>query len=261
MAAYENLLVAQDGAVATVTVNREKSLNALNRATLGELRAAFTALQQDDSVRAVIVTGAGPKAFVAGADIKELKENTPLSAKAVARQGQELFSFIERLGKPVVAAINGFCLGGGLELAAACTFRTAAKGALLGVPEVKLGVIPGYGGTQRLPRLVGVGRAMELILTGEPIPAEEAHRIGLVNHVYEPAELLPQTRAIVDKILARGPVAVRFALEAAFRGMDMPLDEGLNAESNLFGLLCTTNDMREGMAAFLEKRPARFTGN
>jgi len=260
MAAYENLLVAQDGAVATVTVNREKSLNALNRATLGELRAAFTALQQDDAVRAVIVTGAGPKAFVAGADIKELKENTPLSAKAVARTGQELFSFIERLGKPVVAAINGFCLGGGLELASACTFRTASKNALLGLPEVKLGVIPGYGGTQRLPRLVGIGRAAELILTGEPIGADEAHRIGLVNHVFEPAELMAKTREIVDKILARGPVAVRFALESCFRGMDLPLDEGLNAESNLFGLLCTTEDMREGMAAFLEKRPAQFKG-
>jgi enoyl-CoA hydratase len=245
MAAYENLMVAQDGAVATVTVNREKSLNALNRATLAELRAAFTALQQDDAVRA---------------DIKELKENTPLSAKAVARQGQELFSFIERLGKPVVAAINGFCLGGGLELAAACTFRTASRNALMGLPEVKLGVIPGYGGTQRLPRLVGIGRAAELILTGEPIGADEAHRIGLVNHVFEPAELLAKTREIVDKILARGPVAVRFALEACFRGMDLPLDEGLNGESNLFGLLCTTEDMREGMAAFLEKRPAQFKG-
>lgn len=260
MATYENLLVAVDGAVATVTVNREKALNALNRATLGELRAAFTALQADDAVRAVIVTGAGPKAFVAGADIRELKENTPLSAKQIARVGQELFSFIERLGKPVVAAINGFCLGGGLELASACTFRVASNNALMGLPEVKLGVIPGYGGTQRLPRLVGIGRAMELILTGEPIGADEALRIGLVNHVFEPAELMAKTREIVDKILARGPVAVRFALEACFRGMDMPLDEGLNAESNLFGLLCTTDDMREGMAAFIEKRPAQFKG-
>lgn len=260
MASYENLLVEPAGAVATITVNREKALNALNLATLGELRAAFTAARDDAAVRAVILTGAGPKAFVAGADIRELKENTPLTAKAVARAGQELFSFIERLGKPVVAAINGFCLGGGLELASACTFRTAAKTALLGLPEVKLGVIPGYGGTQRLPRLVGIGRAMELILTGEPIPAEEAWRIGLVNHVFEPAELLAKTREIVDKILARGPVAVRFALEVAYRGLDMPLDEGLNAESNLFGLLCTTADMREGMAAFLEKRPAQFKG-
>ena len=261
MAAYENLLVTQDGAVATVTVNREKSLNALNRATLAELRVAFTALQLDDAVRAVIVTGAGPKAFVAGADIKELKENTPLSAKAVARQGQELFSFIERLGKPVVAAINGFCLGGGLELASACTFRTASKNALLGLPEVKLGVIPGYGGTQRLPRLVGIGRAMELILTGEPVGAEEALRIGLVNHVFEQAELLPKTREIVDKILQRGPLAVRFALDVAFRGLDLPIDQGLQLEAYSFGALCTTNDMREGMAAFLEKRAAQFKGN
>jgi len=261
MASYENLLVETSGAVLTVTVNREKALNALNRATLGELEAAFAAAKADDSVRAVIVTGAGPKAFVAGADIRELKENTPLSAKAIARRGQELFTSIERLGKPVVAAINGFALGGGLELACACTFRTAAKNALLGLPEVKLAVIPGYGGTQRLPRLVGIGRAMEMILTGEPIGAEEALRIGLVNHVYEPAELLPKTREIVARILERGPLAVRFALEVAYRGLDMPLDEGLNAETNLFGLLATTNDMREGMAAFLEKRPAQFKGH
>lgn len=260
MATYENLLVEQSGAVLTITVNREKALNALNKQTLNELRAAFSVAQSDPTVRGVLVTGAGPKAFVAGADIRELKENTPLSAKHIARVGQELFSFIERLGKPVIAAINGFCLGGGLELASACTFRTASKNALLGLPEVKLGVIPGYGGTQRLPRLVGIGRATELILTGEPIGADEAHRIGLVNHVFEPAELLPKTRAILDKILERGPVAVRFALEVCYRGMDMPLDEGLNAESNLFGLLCTTSDMKEGMAAFLEKRPAQFKG-
>ena len=261
MAAYENLLVEQAGAILTVTVNRPKAGNALNKATLGELERVVLAVRDDASVRAVIVTGSGDKFFVAGADINELKENTPLSAKAVARRGQELFSSIERLGKPVVAAINGFCLGGGLELATACTFRTASKNAQLGLPEVKLAVIPGYGGTQRLPRLVGIGRAMELILTGEPIAADEALRIGLVNHVYEPAELLPKTREIVDKILQRGPVAVRFALEVAYRGLDVPLDEGLNAETNLFGLLATTNDMREGLAAFLEKRPAQFKGN
>jgi enoyl-CoA hydratase len=260
MAQYENLLVEQQGGVATVTVNRPKAGNALNKATLGELERAVAAARDDAAVRAVIVTGSGDKFFVAGADINELKENTPLSAKAIARRGQELFTSIERLGKPVVAAINGFCLGGGLELAAACTFRTASKNAQLGLPEVKLAVIPGYGGTQRLPRLVGIGRAMELILTGDPIAADEALRIGLVNHVWEPAELLPKTREIVEKILQRGPLAVRFALEVAYRGLDMPLDEGLNAETNLFGLLSTTNDMREGMAAFLEKRPAKFQG-
>jgi len=260
MPTFENLLYEASGGVATITVNRPKVGNALNRATLGELEAAFTAVQKDAAVRAAIVTGAGEKFFVAGADINELKENTPLSAKEIARRGQLLFSFVERLGKPVVAAINGFCLGGGLELASACTFRTASKNAVVGLPEVKLGVIPGYGGTQRLPRLVGIGRAMEMILTGEPINADEALRIGLVNHVYKSAELLPKTRELVDKMLARGPIALRFALEAAFRGLDLPLDEGLNAESNLFGLLCTTQDMKEGMAAFLEKRPAQFKG-
>jgi enoyl-CoA hydratase len=260
MPTFENLLYEASGGVATITVNRPKVGNALNRATLGELEAAFNAVLKDAAVRAAIVTGAGEKFFVAGADINELKENTPLSAKEIARRGQLLFSFVERLGKPVVAAINGFCLGGGLELASACTFRTASKNAVVGLPEVKLGVIPGYGGTQRLPRLVGIGRAMEMILTGEPINADEALRIGLVNHVYESAELLPKTRELVDKMLARGPIALRFALEAAFRGLDLPLDEGLNAESNLFGLLCTTQDMKEGMAAFLEKRPAQFKG-
>jgi len=260
MPTFENLLYEVSGGVATITVNRPKVGNALNRATLGELEAAFTAVQKDAAVRAAIVTGAGEKFFIVGADINELKENTPLSAKEIARRGQLLFSFVERLGKPVVAAINGFCLGGGLELASACTFRTASKNAVVGLPEVKLGVIPGYGGTQRLPRLVGIGRAMEMILTGEPINADEAFRIGLVNHVWESAELLPKTRELVDKMLARGPIALRFALEAAFRGLDLPLDEGLNAESNLFGLLCTTQDMKEGMAAFLEKRPAQFKG-
>jgi enoyl-CoA hydratase len=260
MPTYENLLFETSGAVATITVNRPKVGNALNRATLGELEAAFAAVQKDAAIRGAIVTGTGEKFFIAGADINELKENTPLSAKEIARRGQTLFTSIERLGKPVVAAINGFCLGGGLELASACTFRTASKNAVVGLPEVKLGVIPGYGGTQRLPRLVGIGRAMEMILTGEPVNADEAYRIGLVNHVYESAELLPKTRELVDKMLARGPIALRFALEASFRGLDLPLDEGLNAESNLFGLLCTTQDMKEGMAAFLEKRAAQFKG-
>ncbi len=257
---YENLLINQDGGVLTVTVNRPQTLNSLNGVTLCELESAFTNAGNDASVGGVILTGAGEKAFVAGADIRELKENTPLGSKAIARRGQLLFTLIERLGKPVIAAINGFALGGGLELAAACTFRTASKNALLGLPEVKLGVIPGYGGTQRLPRLIGLGRAMEMILSGESINADEAWRIGLVNHVYEPATLIPETRKILDKILQRGPLAVRFAIEAAFRGPDLPLDDGLNLESNLFGLLTTTADMQEGMAAFLEKRSARFTG-
>jgi enoyl-CoA hydratase len=258
--AFENLQVEQEGAIVTVTVQRPKVLNALNHATLQELDALITQLSQDDSARGVILTGSGEKAFVAGADIRELKDNTPLSAKRIARDGQLLFTRLERLGKPVIAAINGFCLGGGLELACACTFRVASKNAILGLPEVKLGVIPGYGGTQRLPRLVGIGRAMELILTGESINAEQAERMGLVNHVFELEDLLPQTKEILGKILQRGPVAVRFALEAGFRGPDVALDEGLNLESNLFGLLTTTQDMHEGMAAFLEKRHANFQG-
>lgn len=257
---YTNLLCEQDGAVLVVTVNRPKVLNALNAETLRELDDAFRKIRTDAAVRGVIITGSGEKAFVAGADIRELKENTPLTAKAVARFGQELFTRIERLGKPVIAAINGFALGGGLELATACTFRTASTNAILGLPEVKLAVIPGYGGTQRLPRLVGLGRAMELILTGEPIKAERAAQIGLVNHVFEPAELLARTRAILDQILERGPLAVRFAIEAAFHGPDIPLDEGLNLEANLFALLTTTEDMQEGMNAFLEKRAASFQG-
>jgi len=257
---FENVSLAQDGAVLTITVDRPKVLNALNQATLGELDAAVDFAGRDASVRAVILTGAGDKAFVAGADINELKANTPLQAKEIARRGQRLFGRIERLGKPVIAAINGFALGGGLELATACTFRVASSHAVLGLPEVKLGVIPGYGGTQRLPRLIGLGRAAELILTGDFIKADEAQRIGLVNHVVAPEALLPETRKIVDRILQRGPLAVRYAIEALFRGPDMPLEEGLNLESNLFGLLTTTADLQEGMSAFLEKREPRFVG-
>ena len=257
---YENLRVEREGGILTVTIDRPKVLNALNAATLGELDSAFGNAAHDPEVGAVILTGGGEKAFVAGADINELKALGPLEAKSVAGYGQQVFTRIERLGKPVVAAVNGFALGGGLELACACTFRVASTNALLGLPEVKLGIIPGYGGTQRLPRLVGLGRAQELILTGEPIDAARAHAIGLVNHVFEPAELMEKTRALVGKILQRGPLAVRMAMEAALAGPDGTLDDGLSLERNLFGLLTTTSDMREGMTAFLEKRKANFEG-
>ena len=257
---FENLQVELDGRIAVIAVNRPAVLNALNAATLREIDAAFRSAAEDDGVGGVILTGSGEKAFVAGADINELKELGPMQAREVAALGQRLFLRIERLGKPVIAAINGFALGGGLELASACTFRTASSNAVLGLPEVKLGIIPGYGGTQRLPRLVGIGRAMELILTGEPVKADMAERMGLVNHVYEPAELLPETKKLMGKILARGPLAVRSAMEAGFRGMDVAIEDGLALESALFGVLASTEDMAEGMTAFVEKRNAEFKG-
>jgi len=260
MTEYENLIVEQDGAVRTVTLNRPKVLNALNAALLDELELAMAAAATDATVGGVILTGAGPKSFVAGADILELKELGPQAARDTARRGQELFTRIERLGKPVIAAVNGFALGGGLELACCCTFRTASTNALLGLPEVKLGLIPGYGGTQRLPRLVGIGRAAELVLTGEPIKADEAYRIGLVNHVFEPDALLAQTREILEKILARAPVAVAYAQEALWRGLDGSLADGLHHEASLFGILASTEDMAEGTTAFVEKRAPTFRG-
>ncbi len=259
-ASFENLIVERSGDTLLVTLNRPKVLNALNAALLDDLDQVIAEAGQDAEVGAVILTGAGDKAFVAGADIQELATLDAVQAKATARKGQLLLSRIERLGKPVIAAVNGFALGGGLELALACTFRTASSNAMVGLPEVKLGLIPGYGGTQRLPRLVGTGRAMELILSGEPISAEEAHRLGLVNHVFDPAELLPKTQEIVDKILARGPLAVRFAMESTYTGYDLSLDEGLTLEASLFGVLASTHDTKEGLTAFLEKRPASFQG-
>jgi len=260
MAEYENLQIERSDGIETITVARPQVLNALNVATLGELDQAMATARDADDVGGVLLTGAGEKSFVAGADINELASLAPLEAKRIARYGQEVFIRIERLGKPVLAAINGFALGGGLELACSCTFRVASTNALMGLPEVKLGIIPGYGGTQRLPRWVGMGRAMEMILTAEPIDAAEALRVGLVNHVYEPAELIPAARKLLGKILQRGPLAVRMAMEAAYRGQDMSVDDGLNLECNLFGLLTTTEDMKEGMAAFLEKRRAGFKG-
>jgi enoyl-CoA hydratase len=257
---YENLTVETKDGVAVVTVNRPDKLNALNGRTVDELDACFAALASDPGVRGVILTGAGEKAFVAGADIAELSAQGPKEAREVARKGQAVFARIERLGKPVVAAINGFALGGGCELALACHVRIAAEGARLGTPEVKLGLMCGYGGTQRLPRLVGRGRALEVLLTGEMVDAQEAFRIGLVNRVVPKDRLLAEAQALLAKILANGPLSVRYTLEAVAAGLEMPLEEAQNLEATLFGVLCSTEDMKEGTRAFLEKRPAQFKG-
>jgi enoyl-CoA hydratase len=257
---YEHLLVAVDGAVATVTVNRPGVLNALNAAALAELDTAMRALQADPSVRVVILTGAGEKAFVAGADIKELATLTPDAAKAHAELGQRVFDLVERLGKPVIAAVNGFALGGGCELAMACTVRLAVDTAKFGQPEVKLGLTPGFAGTQRLPRLVGKGRAMELVLGGGPIDAAEALRIGLVNRVVPAAALLDAARDLARAWAANAPLAMRYAMEAISHGLETSFAEGCFVEASLFGLAFATEDMREGTRAFLEKRKPEFMG-
>ncbi len=257
---YENILLEKKNAIAYVTVNRPKVLNALNMATMEELRAAFHDIKNDAEIRVAILTGAGEKAFVAGADIGELAKQDAVSAKQYAHRGQNVLNLIENLGKPVIACVNGFALGGGCELALACTMRLASDNAKLGQPEVKLGIIPGYGGSQRLPRLVGKGLAMQMVLAGEVISAQEAHRIGLVNEVTAAAELIPRAEAIAAKIIANAPLAVQYAMEAVNKGMEMPLAEGLFLEAALFGVCCATEDKKEGTAAFLEKRPARFSG-
>jgi len=258
--AYENILRADRDGIAFVTVNRPDKLNALNNATIGELLHCFDAITVDEKVRAVILTGAGEKSFVAGADISELAEQTAITARPLALRGQRLMNTVESCTKPVVAAVNGYALGGGCELALACHIRTASDNAQFGLPEVTLGIIPGYGGTQRLPRIVGKGRALELILSAQKVGAEEALRIGLINRIHPQPQLLAETEKLVRRILATGPVAVRFALDAVNHGSDMPLQDGLNFEATFFGLLAGTDDCREGMRAFLEKRPARFTG-
>lgn len=257
---FENIIYEKRGAIAYVTVNRPKVLNALNMATMAELRAAFTDAKDDAGVRVVLITGSGEKAFIAGADISELAKLSPVEAKEYTHRGQSVLELIENLGKPVIACINGFALGGGCEVAMACTMRLASENAKLGQPEVKLGVIPGYGGTQRLPRLVGKGMAMQLNLTGETIPAQEAHRIGLVNEVVAAAELMPRAEAIAAKIVANAPLAIRYCMEAVNKGMEMRLAEGLFLEATLFAVTCATDDKKEGTTAFLEKRAANFQG-
>ena len=257
---YENILYEKKDGIAFITFNRPKVLNALNRKTMEELREALTAVRDDAEVRALILTGAGEKSFVAGADISELAQQTPVNGKEFSLFGQGVLHLLETMGKPSICAINGFALGGGCELAMACTIRIASKTAKIGQPEVKLGIIPGYGGTQRLARLCGKGMAHELCLSGEMITAEEAQRIGLVNHVYEPTELLPAAEALAKKIIANAPIAVKYVMEAIERGFEMPQEEGLFLEATLFGLACATEDMREGTKAFLEKRKAEFRG-
>src|SRR5580693_327611 len=257
---YENILYEKKNSIAYVTVNRPKVLNALNMATMEELRTAFTDAKNDASIRAAILTGSGEKAFIAGADIGELAKQDAVSGKEYTHRGQSVLDLIENLGKPVIACVNGFALGGGCEIAMACTMRLASENAKLGQPEVKLGIIPGYGGTQRLPRLVGKGRAMQLILSGEMITAQEAHRIGLVNEVTAPADLIPRAEAIAAKIIANAPLAVQYAMEAVNKGMEMTLAEGLYLEAVLFAVACATEDKKEGTAAFLEKRAAAFQG-
>jgi enoyl-CoA hydratase len=258
--AFDNLLLERDGAVAIVTINRPRVLNALNTQTIDELRRMILDLKHDDAVRVVILTGAGEKAFVAGADINELAVQTPTGGREHALKGQHVFDLIENMGKPVIAAINGYALGGGCELAMACTLRLAADSARLGQPEISLGLIPGYAGTQRLPRLVGRGKAMEMMLTGAPITAEEALRIGLVSRVVAAVELMAEARQLAAQLAAHAPIALRYIINAVNKGSDMPFAEACQYEATLFGLVASTDDMKEGTAAFLEKRKPEFRG-
>lgn len=257
---FDNLLLARDGAVAVVTLNRPKVLNALNNQTLAELSACMAGLKADDSVRAVILTGAGEKSFVAGADINELAALSPVEGQAHARRGQLIFDAIEQLGKPVIAAINGFALGGGCELAMACTIRLAADTARFGQPEVNLGLLPGYAGSQRLPRLVGKGVALEILLTGDMVSAARAYEIGLVNRVVPADQLMTEATKLAQALAAKAPIAVRFILEAVNQGLESPFAAGEYLETTLFGTIASSADMREGTKAFLEKRPAVWQG-
>jgi enoyl-CoA hydratase len=257
---FDNLLVARESGVAVLTVQRPQRLNALDASTLDEIRQALLDLQQDATTRCVIVTGAGDKAFVAGADISEVARDTPESARQRARLGQRVFDLVERLGKPVIAAVNGFALGGGCELAMACTLRIAADTATFGQPEINLGLMPGFAGTQRLPRLVGMAKALELILTGSTISAVDALAIGLVNRVVPAAHLMTAARALAQELAAKPPIAIRYAMDAINSGLQMPFAEACELEASLFGMVTATEDMKEGTKAFLEKRKPEFRG-
>jgi len=256
----ENLFYEKKGPIAYVTLNRPKVLNALNKQVIAELRTVFEDSRDDSAVRGIILTGAGDKAFAAGADINEVLNDTPIEAEEKTRFGQAVTNLIENLGKPVIAAVNGFALGGGCELSMACTIRLAAESAKFGLPEVKLGIMPGYGGTQRLSRLVGKGSALQLILSGGMISAQEAYRIGLVNEVVPSAELIGRAEAILNQIGANAPQSIKFALEAVNKGLETSLAEGLLIEASLFGILAATEDKKEGTSAFLAKRAPRFQG-
>lgn len=257
---FNSLLIEIADGVAVVTINRPAALNALNREVLDELAAAFAELETNEDVACVILTGSGSKAFVAGADIAEMQALDAVSAEHFAKRGHAILNTIESFPKPVIAAVNGFALGGGCELAMACDIRIAAENARFGQPEVNLGVIPGFGGTLRLARLVGKGRAKELIFTGDMIDAQEAYRIGLANKIVPAEELLAKARSMATKIASKGPVAVRFAKESVDNGLEMDQDRAGRFEASLFGLCFATTDQKEGMQAFLEKRPAKFTG-
>jgi enoyl-CoA hydratase/carnithine racemase len=256
----ENVLYEKKDDVAYVTLNRPKVMNALNRKTWEELRAAFEDARDDVNIRGIILTGAGDKAFIAGADISELATVSAVRAEESSRYGQDVLNFVENLGKPVIAAINGFALGGGCETAMACTIRVASETAKFGQPEVKLGLVPGGGGTQRLPRLVGKGRALQIILSGEVISAQEAYRIGLVNEVVPAAEVIARAEAILRQIFANAPLAVKYSLEAVNKGLEITQSEGQALEAAFFGLCAGTEDKKEGTQAFLQKRAARFQG-
>lgn len=261
MADLEYVRVEWDGEIAVVSIDRQEKLNALNAEVVREIGVVFDGIREDDNVRGVILTGAGDKAFVAGADIGELATMNSVTGVKVSRDGQDVFRAIELFPKPVVAAVGGYALGGGCELALACHMRVASEKARFGLPEVGLGIIPGYGGTIRLARLVGLGRAIELTLTGDMVKADRAYEIGLVSTVVPPEDLLEESKAFLRKVTKNGPVAVRMALESIYRGLDTPTGEALGFESALFGLLASTDDMREGMQAFLEKRKPDFKGS
>jgi enoyl-CoA hydratase len=257
---FENLLLDRDGAVAVLTINRPQVLNALNTQTLDELRRAVLDVKHDAGVRAVVITGAGEKSFVAGADINELAVQSPAQGKEHALRGQHVFDLIENMGKPVIAAINGYALGGGCELAMACTLRVAADTAKLGQPEINLGIVPGYGATQRLPRLVGKGVALDLLLTGRQITAQDALQIGLVNRVVAASSLMTEVRALAAELASKAPIAAQYIIEAVNRGLEVSYDKAQFLEATLFGLVASTDDMREGTKAFLEKRKPAFKG-
>lgn len=258
---FENLQIERDQGVATLTIARPDKLNALNRHTIAELLQAFDTLSQASEIRAIVVTGAGEKAFVAGADIAEIRDQTPLQAHHFSQRGQQLMRRIETMPIPVIAAINGFALGGGLELALACHFRYASENARLGLPEIKLGIIPGFGGTQRLPRLIGRSRALEMMLSGEPVDAHAAQRYGIVLDVVPVGEVVEQAQGVARRLAQAAPRAASAILEATDRGLDMPLAQALDFETARFALCCATEDMREGTSAFLEKRKPEFTGD